>query len=138
MNPLQFLAGLWSGQHPVSRKRKLLALGIAGLTDIVQIAFLPLFVEGAASPLEVALDIMTALSLFVVLGFKWRFLLGLVVELIPGLDLFPTWAALVLSLPSEPAPGAERPMKNVTPLPPDEPARPQKAELPPASEEIKI
>ena len=119
MNPLHFIADLWKGHQPVSPRRKLVALGIAGLTDLVQIVFFPLFWEGGASPLDAALDIIAALSLFVVLGFKWRFLAGLIVEVIPGLDLFPTWTALVLSLPSQNEPGAERPMKNVTPLPPE-------------------
>jgi len=120
MNPLAFLAGLWSTHHPVPRKRKLAALGIAGLTDLVQIVFLPLFWEGGASPFDTVLDILAAIALFAILGFKWRLLIGLVAELIPGLDLFPTWTALVLSLPSQKAPGSEpeRPMKNITPLPP--------------------
>lgn len=95
MNPLAFLAGLWSTHHPVPRKRKLAALGIAGLTDLVQIVFLPLFWEGGASPFDTVLDILAAIALFAILGFKWRLLIGLVAELIPGLDLFPTWTAAV-------------------------------------------
>jgi hypothetical protein len=132
MNPLHFVAELWRGHQPVSSKRKLVALGIAGLTDLIQIVFLPLFWEGAASPFDVGLDILAALSLFVVLGFKWRFLAGLIVEVIPGLDLFPTWTALVLSLPSQQEPAGERPMKNVTPEPTES------GELGARSEELEV
>lgn len=86
---------------PVSRKRKLAALSIAGLVDVIQVALFPLFVEGAASPLNLVVDLITAGLLTAVLGFRWRMAMGLAAELIPGLDLFPTWTALVLSFPSE-------------------------------------
>lgn len=122
MNPLHFLVDLWGSHRPISRRRKLAALGVAGMTDLVQIVFLPLFWQGAASPFDVILDVLAAFGLFVVLGFKWRFLAGLIVEIIPGFDLFPTWTALVLSLPSQQEPVLEKPMKNITPVsPPKEP-----------------
>ena len=85
----------------LSRRRKLAALTIAGLVDVLQVAFFPLFMEGAASPLDLIVDLVTAVLLTVILGFRWRMAMGLAAELIPGLDLFPTWTALVLSLPGE-------------------------------------
>ncbi|MCE9596144.1 MAG: hypothetical protein K8S98_18295 [Planctomycetes bacterium] len=43
-------------------------------------------------------DFGVALALFVLLGFRWALLPALVVELIPGLALFPTWTLAVTSL----------------------------------------
>jgi hypothetical protein len=90
----------------VSSTRKRVALGVAALSDLAQWAFFPVLSEGAASPFEVALDVCTALVILLVVGFQWRLAIALAVELVPGLDLFPTWTAVVLSLPAqrEPAP----------------------------------
>jgi hypothetical protein len=82
----------------LSRRRKLAALTIAGTADVLQVALFPLFIEGAASPFNITVDLITAILLTGVLGFRWRMALGLAAELIPGVDLFPTWTALVLSL----------------------------------------
>ena len=79
------------------------ALLVAGLADLLQLVLFPMFVEGALSPLDWAVDGLVVVALTLVLGFKWRIFLGLGVELIPGLDLFPTWTALVLSIPSAPS-----------------------------------
>jgi hypothetical protein len=87
----------------VSRTRKRVALGIAALSDLVQWFFFPVLSEGALSPFEIALDAVTALLILVVVGFQWRLLIALAAELVPGLDMFPTWTAVVLSLPSTPA-----------------------------------
>lgn len=91
------------GSALVSRPRKIVALLVAGLADLLQLVLFPMFVEGALSPLDWAVDGVIVVALTLVLGFKWRILLGLGVELIPGLDLFPTWTALVLSIPSAPS-----------------------------------
>jgi hypothetical protein len=79
------------------------ALGVAALSDIVQWLFFPVLSEGAASPFEIALDACTALVILLVVGFRWRLAIALAAELVPGLDLFPTWTAVVLSLPTQPA-----------------------------------
>jgi len=39
-------------------------------------------------------------DLIAVCGFKWQFLVAFIVELFPVVDIFPTWTALVLTLPS--------------------------------------
>jgi hypothetical protein len=87
----------------ISPTRKRVALGIAALSDLVQWFFFPVLVEGAASPFEIALDAFTALVILLVVGFQWRLLIALVAELVPGFDMFPTWTAVVLSLPTTPA-----------------------------------
>jgi len=92
----------------LTRRRKTWALVIAGASDLMQVALTPLFVEGAGSPFEVALDAVTALTILLVAGFHLRLAVALVAELVPGIDVFPTWTALVATLPvaSEDAPDA--------------------------------
>ncbi|MGH7283093.1 MAG: hypothetical protein ACRELY_16330 [Polyangiaceae bacterium] len=99
----------------VSPARKRFAIAIAGASDIAQWFVLPATVEGGVSPVEVGIDAATALAILLVVGFHWRLAIALFAELVPGLDLAPTWTAVVLSLPTEtpaltaPAPKAEPP-----------------------------
>jgi hypothetical protein len=85
----------------VSPQRKRIALVIAALSDVAQMAFFPAFIEGAASPFEVALDAATAILILLIVGFRWRLAIALAGELVPGADLFPTWTAVVASLPAQ-------------------------------------
>jgi len=68
---------------------------VALAADAIQIAALPLFAEGALSPADTVLDLAVAAILVRLLGWHWAFLPTLVAELVPGLDLFPTWTAAV-------------------------------------------
>jgi hypothetical protein len=86
--------------HSVTKTRKKIALAVAGLADLLQLGFFPVFGEGALSIPDDVLDVIVALVLFAVLGFSWRILLALAVELVPGVALFPSWTAVVLTLPS--------------------------------------
>lgn len=72
-----------------------LAWAVAIGADAIQIGALPLFAEGAASPAEWALDFAVGFILIRLLGWHWAFLPSFAAELIPGADLFPTWAAAV-------------------------------------------
>ncbi|MGA8150000.1 MAG: hypothetical protein WB952_03560 [Terriglobales bacterium] len=72
-----------------------LAWAVALAADAVQIAALPLFGEGALSPADTVLDLAVGAVLVRLLGWHWAFLPTLVAELVPGLDLFPTWTAAV-------------------------------------------
>jgi hypothetical protein len=72
-----------------------LAWIIAMAADAIQIVALPFFVEGAMSPADSALDVLVGLVLIRLLGWHWAFLPSLAAELIPGMDLFPTWTAAV-------------------------------------------
>jgi hypothetical protein len=98
----------------ISPKRKRAAVAIAAIADIAQWFFFPVLVEGAASPLEVALDVATALAILLVVGFQWRLVIALLAELVPGLDMFPTWTAVVLSLPTH-APALPAPPEHALP-----------------------
>jgi hypothetical protein len=71
------------------------AWSIALAADALQIAVFPLFAVGGVSPADSALDVVVALLLTKLLGWHWAFLPSLVAELVPGLDLFPTWTAAV-------------------------------------------
>jgi hypothetical protein len=72
-----------------------LAWLVAIAADAIQIAVLPLFVAGGFSPVDTILDIIVGAILISLLGWHWAFLPAAAVELIPGLDLFPTWTAAV-------------------------------------------
>ena len=86
----------------VSRSRRRAALALAATSDALQWALFPVTVEGALSPVEIAIDAGTALVLLLVLGFRWRLAFALALELVPGVDLFPTWTAVVLSMQTAP------------------------------------
>lgn len=85
---LGFLKTVRSPEH---RKAWLVAM----IADAVQIAGLPIFAAGGISPADVALDVATGLILSRILGWHWAFLPSFAAELVPGLDLFPTWTAAV-------------------------------------------
>jgi hypothetical protein len=92
--------------HAKNRKRA--ALAVAVMADALQLGLFPLFGEGAFSPLQDALDVMVALTLLLTVGFRWRNLLAFGIELVPGVALFPTWTAMVATLPAVSEPGDHR------------------------------
>ncbi len=72
-----------------SKKRVALAFAIAAVSDGISM-FLTF-----APPLQWVIDLVTAALLFVVLGWQWLLLPGLIVEAIPGLQIFPFWVLVV-------------------------------------------
>ena len=68
---------------------------VAILADAIQIVGMPLFAEGGLSPLGTGLDVIVGAILIKLLGWHWAFLPTFAAELVPGLDLFPTWTAAV-------------------------------------------
>jgi hypothetical protein len=78
-----------AGARRFSKKRLFLAFAIAGVSDIVgaAVTWIP--------PAVWALDMLTALLLFIVLGWSWWLLPGLVMEAIPGLEVLPFWVLVV-------------------------------------------
>ncbi len=83
----------------VPAKRKKVALAIAGVADLLQLVLFPMFMEGALSIPDGVLDGAIAVLLLLVLGFRWRLAAALVLELTPFATLFPSWTAVVMSLP---------------------------------------
>ena len=55
----------------------------------------PLFAPGLASPWNDALDFLVAVAMVGLIGWHWAFLPSFLAELVPGLDLVPTWTAAV-------------------------------------------
>jgi hypothetical protein len=68
---------------------------LAVAADVCQIVVFPLFVGGAFSPWDDGLDLLVAGVLTRLLGWHWAFLPTFFAELVPGLDLVPTWTAAV-------------------------------------------
>ena len=75
------------------RVRAARAFAIAA--DILQIAVFPVFAPGAVSPWDDGLDFLVAAVLTWLIGWHWAFLPSFAAELVPGLDLVPTWTAAV-------------------------------------------
>ena len=89
-------SGSPSTPAPPSRYRSVVALAIAAAADLLQIFVLPLFLEGALSPVNAALDLVVGALMIRLLGWNWAFLPAFAAELLPVVDLVPTWTAAVL------------------------------------------
>jgi hypothetical protein len=72
-----------------SGRRLVLAFTLAALADGLSV-FLTL-----TPPVQWAIDLVTAILLFMVLGRQWILLPGLIMETIPGLYVFPFWVLVV-------------------------------------------
>ena len=79
----------------VSPLRLKIAWVVAVGTDALQVFFFPAVVAGVFSPPEVILDFVAMVVLSWLVGWHWAFLPSILVELIPGLDLAPTWTIAV-------------------------------------------
>jgi hypothetical protein len=86
----------------VDPTRKKIALALAAVADAVQIGGWPVFMQGAVSIPDDVLDAGMVIALTLILGFRWRLLLSLALELVPFVTLFPSWTAVVASLPVRP------------------------------------
>jgi uncharacterized membrane-anchored protein YitT (DUF2179 family) len=76
----------------LSKTQIVIALAIAGLSDVIS-AFVTM-----APPISWGVDLATAVLLFVVLGWRWLLLPGLVLEAIPGVGVFPIWVLVVVAI----------------------------------------
>jgi len=74
------------------KKRLAAAFVVAAISDSLS------FWLVIAPPLQWAVDLVTALLLFLLLGRKWVILPGLIAEAIPGLNIFPFWLLVVGSI----------------------------------------
>ena len=87
-SPMEEKVAKWRG-------RRKLAWVIAVAADALQIAMLPLFAGGIASPLADALDVVVAIAMISLLGFHPAFLPTFILEIVPLGNLVPTWTASV-------------------------------------------
>jgi len=65
---------------------------VAGVSDILA------FAVALIPPAQVAIDVATAIALFLILGRRRAILPGLIAEAIPGMGIFPVWILVVLSV----------------------------------------
>lgn len=72
-----------------SKPRLGLAFAIAAISDAVG-AF-----ATSAPPIVWAVDLVTAILLFIVLGWQWMLVPGLIMEAIPGVGVMPFWLLVV-------------------------------------------
>ena len=70
-------------------KRLILAFLVAAISDALSVVFAPVM------PAQWALDVVTAIVLTLVLGFRVELLLAFVMEAIPAVELFPSWLVAV-------------------------------------------
>ncbi len=78
--------------HRHSRPILALAFAVAAVSDVLAIWIT------IAPPLQIGLDVATAVILFLILGRRWALLPGLIAEAIPGMGIFPVWVLVVLSI----------------------------------------
>jgi hypothetical protein len=90
------LVPLTAEAHVPSAGRVRAAFIVALVADLLQIGLFPLFIEGALSPLDAALDVTVGATLIWLLGFHWAFVPGFIAEALPVADLVPTWTGAVL------------------------------------------
>jgi hypothetical protein len=83
----------------LTRNRIILAFAIAVIADIIQFPIVAVEATGVFSiPGELAdflVDCVVMVATTMLLGFHWMLLPTLFMEVIPGLDLLPTWTACV-------------------------------------------
>ncbi|MGH7442535.1 MAG: hypothetical protein ACREKE_07685 [bacterium] len=53
------------------------------------------FSLGLAEPIQMALDLATAVGLLLLLGFRWSLAFALALEAFPATSVFPCWALAV-------------------------------------------
>ena len=75
-----------------SWKTLALALIVAGVSDAIS------FAVALVLPVQWAVDVATAVVLFLVLGRRRAILPGLIAEAIPGVGIFPVWVLVVVSI----------------------------------------
>jgi hypothetical protein len=91
-----------------SRRRVLAARIIAVAADAVQLGLMPLFAGGVSEGFDAVLDIVVGIAMVVLVGWHWAFLPAFALELVPVVDLAPTWtiAVFLATRQKGPAPSA--------------------------------
>lgn len=88
-----------SGEVRVTASRARLAFAIAVVVDAIQLPLQGVSMTGIgtlpAEAIDLAIDAATALIITRLIGFHWVLLPTLAIELIPFIDLAPTWVACV-------------------------------------------
>ncbi len=97
--PMKLPVELNQSEITIAPKTRLkTALALAIVADVVQMIGFPLFVEGAASPVDDLVDLGMAGILTFLLGWHWEFLPSFAAKLVPGVDLVPFWTLAVANV----------------------------------------
>lgn len=80
----------------LDRRRIRIARFLAVAVDLAQVALLPFFAGGLAEPIDAAVDAAAAVAFFLLLGWHPALLPGFLAELVPFVDLAPTWTVAVM------------------------------------------
>lgn len=84
---------------------------IAIAADVLQLGLLPLLGAGWLSPLNNAIDILVGFVMVRRLGWHLAFLPTFIAELLPFVDIFPSWTLAVLFVTRKTKPAPETPVK---------------------------
>jgi hypothetical protein len=68
---------------------------VALAADALQIVLMPMVMGGALSPVDDFIDVLAGVAMVVLLGWHWAFLPTFVAEIVPMLDLVPSWTLAV-------------------------------------------
>jgi hypothetical protein len=79
----------------LTRRRVMLARGLAVAADLLQWLALPAFVGGAPGVADGVLDVVVCIALIRLVGWHIAFLPTFVGELVPFVELVPTWTLAV-------------------------------------------
>jgi hypothetical protein len=83
----------------LTRKRIIAAYAVAIIADLIEFpitaAEMTVFAAPAAEGVAFVVDAVVFGILTKLLGFHWAFLPSFLVEIVPGLDLLPTWVGCV-------------------------------------------
>jgi hypothetical protein len=82
------------GAGEAARRRAALLIALA--VDALQIVVFPAFFPGIVSPFDNTLDVVTGIFMVVLLGWHLAFLPTFIAEVLPFVDLFPSWTLAVL------------------------------------------
>ncbi len=80
----------------ISPTRIRIARYVAFSADLLQIGLFPLFGEGFFSPLADILDVVVCVILTRLIGWHYSFIPSFLAEIVPLVDLVPTWTIAVL------------------------------------------
>jgi hypothetical protein len=75
----------------VTPRRIWTARGLAVLVDLLQVGLLPI----ELTPLNNVIDVATGIAMYLLVGWHWAFLPTFLVEMVPFVDLVPTWTLAV-------------------------------------------
>ncbi len=116
-------------REELTREQIRTARMVAVVADLLQIVLVPTFFPAAISPAVNVIDLVVAVVLLRTVGWHWAFLPTFIAELIPFVDLIPTWTAAVFLATRNQAPAA--PLK-ISVEPPPVPREPRT--LPPGGQ----